>query len=64
MGDSWSRTGHEVRDATIASFKGLESDCEVLCGVRRGDEKCGADDLYVGASRAKRVLHVIRRTER
>lgn len=51
-----------VRYATIRGFKGLEADCVILCGVRTGDEMCSPADLYTGASRAKHILHVVRRS--
>ncbi len=52
-----------IRFSTIRGFKGLESDCVILSGIREGDDRCTGTDLYVGASRAKHILHMIRRTD-
>jgi superfamily I DNA/RNA helicase len=52
-----------IRFTTISSFKGLESDCVILCGVREGDDKAGPRYPYVGCSRAKHVLDVVRRSD-
>jgi len=62
-----ARTVHEpvpgaLRFATIGGFKGLESDCVIVFGVKEGDDKAEPRDLYVGCSRAKHVLHIVRRT--
>jgi superfamily I DNA/RNA helicase len=67
-GHPLARTVHEpvpgaVRFATIGGFKGLESDCVVVFGVRKGDDKAEPRDLYVACSRAKHVLHVVRRSD-
>ncbi|MEW4529182.1 NERD domain-containing protein [Maioricimonas sp. JC845] len=50
-----------IRYATIYRFKGLEADCALLTGFRRPEEGEPARELYVAASRAKMLLHVMYR---
>jgi hypothetical protein len=50
----------EVRFDSLYRFKGLEADCVILCDVPRGRSSRPALPLYVGASRARHELYVIR----
>lgn len=47
-----------IRFATIRSFKGLEADIVFLIGLKEGKQTCQDPDIYVGASRARFMLHV------
>lgn len=49
--------------ASLARFKGLESDAVVLVEVRAGSKACTERHLYVGASRARHVLIQLRYPE-
>jgi superfamily I DNA/RNA helicase len=49
---------HAVRYATIRSFKGLEADIVFLIGLKEWNQACTPSDVYVGASRARFLLHV------
>ncbi|QDU36963.1 Nuclease-related domain protein [Maioricimonas rarisocia] len=53
--------GAAIRYATIYRFKGLEADCAVLTGFRRPADGIPSRELYVAASRAKMLLHVMYR---
>lgn len=48
-----------VRIGTIQSFKGLEADCVILCGLDGHLMACKPANLYVGASRARSLLYVL-----
>ena len=52
----------KVRIGTIQSFKGLEADVVVLCGIDGGEHACTPANLYVGATRARSMLYVIQKT--
>jgi DNA polymerase III delta prime subunit len=52
-----------VRVGTIQSFKGLEADVVILCGVDGNLPACKPANLYVGASRARSLLYVIHHTD-
>lgn len=56
----YSRDAHEagVQFATIRSFKGLEADIVFLIDIKEGSRACTVPDVYVGASRARALLHV------
>jgi hypothetical protein len=49
----------KVRVGTIQSFKGLEADCVILCGIDGHPKACKPANLYVGASRARSLLYVM-----
>ncbi len=53
-------SGSKVRIGTIQSFKGLESDVVILCGIDGKLPGCSPANLYVGAMRARVMLYVIR----
>lgn len=59
---SWER-GDGILVTTIRAFKGLEADAVILVDVPAPDrnEQFTTTDLYVGCSRAKHLLAVIRR---
>ncbi|MEN0066971.1 MAG: DUF4062 domain-containing protein [Myxococcota bacterium] len=48
---------HEVLLASVSAFKGLESDGVVLCALRPHNQLRA--NLYVGASRARYLLHLV-----
>lgn len=48
-----------IRYATIYRFKGLETDCAILCGFNRRDDDRSRRELYVAASRAKALLFAL-----
>lgn len=50
----------KIRVGTIQSFKGLESDVVILCGIDGNVKACKPSNLYVGASRARSLLYVYR----
>ncbi len=54
------RAGECIWGSTVKSFKGMEADCIILSDIAqehlRGDSLA---DTYVGATRAKHLLHVI-----
>ena len=50
----------KVRVGTIQSFKGLEADVVILCGIDGHEKACKPATLYVGASRARSLLHLFR----
>lgn len=54
---------HTIAYRTIRRFKGLESPCVLLTGIRDHDPQCTPLDRYVAASRAKHLLHVFERSE-
>lgn len=49
----------KVRIGTIQSFKGLEADVVILCGIDGQLPACKPANLYVGASRARLMLYVL-----
>lgn len=51
---------NEVQFVSLRRFKGLEADAVILCDVKAGASTCTPKDLYVGTSRARHVLVVIR----
>jgi len=55
--------GDKVRFGTIHSFKGLEADVVILCGIDGKLPGCSPATLYVGATRARVMLQVIRQKE-
>jgi len=59
--DESTGTNHKdaVRYATLYRFKGLETDCAILTGFRRPKSEERARELYVAASRAKMLLHLM-----
>lgn len=54
---------NQVRMSTLHRFKGLEADAVILCDVVPGSPYQTPQHLYVGASRAKHVLYVLRAVE-
>ena len=53
-----------VRYATIYRFKGLETDCAILSGFDRPEPQQKSRELYVAASRARMLLHLIYRDDK
>jgi superfamily I DNA/RNA helicase len=51
------------RIGTIQSFKGLEADVVILCGIDGKLPGCSPANRYVGATRARVMLHVIKQRE-
>lgn len=51
----------KVRIGTIQSFKGLEADVVILCGIDGGAHACSPTNLYVGATRARSMLYVVKK---
>ena len=51
----------KIRVCTIQSFKGLEADVVILCGIEGHLPACKPANLYVGATRARSLLHVIQK---
>jgi hypothetical protein len=51
---------HEVVFSPLQRFKGLEADVVILCEVQTSDPACSPAHLYVGTSRARHVLVVLR----
>jgi superfamily I DNA/RNA helicase len=49
----------KIRVSTIQSFKGLEADVVILCGIDGHQPACKPSILYVGATRARSMLYVI-----
>ncbi len=47
-----------IQYATIRSFKGLETDIVLLIDIKESSKACTPADVYVGASRARYLLHV------
>lgn len=52
---------NQVRFVSLRRFKGLEADAVILCDVEEGTPYCSPNDLYVGTSRARHVLVIIRK---
>lgn len=52
-----------LRFSTIRAFKGLEADIVLLIGVRPDSPVCARQDLYVGGSRARYILHIFHRDD-
>lgn len=48
-----------VRVGTIQTFKGLEADVVILCGIDGKMPACKPANLYVGASRARSMLYLL-----
>lgn len=57
--DLSSAPAGKVRVGTIQSFKGLEADVVILCGVDGKMPACKPANLYVGASRARSMLYLL-----
>ena len=51
---------NEARFVSLRSFKGLEADAVILCDVSDNAAWCTAKDVYVGTSRARHALVVIK----
>lgn len=51
---------NEIRFTSLQKFKGLEADVLILCEVKRDDDTCSPNHLYVGTSRARHVLEIHR----
>jgi superfamily I DNA/RNA helicase len=52
--------GHgKIRIGTIQSFKGLEADVVILCGIDGYLPACSPTNLFVGATRARSMLYVV-----
>lgn len=49
----------KVRIGTIQSFKGLEADVVILCGIDGHQPACSPTNLYVGATRARSMLYMM-----
>lgn len=60
-----AKAANDIRFSTIQAFKGLEEECVLLTGVGIASENIDAEHerilTYVGASRAKLLLHVFHR---
>lgn len=52
-----------VRVGTIQTFKGLEADVVILCGIDGQLPACKPANLYVGASRARSMLYLLHHTD-
>lgn len=52
-----------VRIGTIQAFKGLEADVVILCGLDGKLPGCNPANLYVGATRARAMLQVIKQKD-
>ena len=50
----------KVPFCSLSSFKGLDADAVVLCEVTAGSQAATPAHLYIGSSRAKHVLQVLR----
>lgn len=62
-GDYAVTQNYEERDkklffSTIPAFKGLESEAVIICDFKRYDHDNNKNQLYVGMTRARSVLHV------
>lgn len=55
-----SSRNNKVCVGTIQAFKGLEADVVILCGIDGHLPACNPANLYVGATRARSMLFVIR----
>ncbi len=53
----------KVRIGTIQAFKGLEADVVILCGLDGKLPGCNPANLYVGATRARAMLQVIKQKD-
>lgn len=53
----------KVRIGTIQAFKGLEADVVILCGLDGKLPACNPANLYVGATRARAMLVVIKQKD-
>lgn len=54
----------KIRIGTIQAFKGLEADVVVLFGIDGGSHACRPANFYVGATRARAMLWVVKKRER
>lgn len=61
--DAVSGVQGKVRLSTIQSFKGLEADVVILCGIDGHQPACKPANLYVGATRARSLLYVIQKAK-
>jgi hypothetical protein len=57
--DMGSTDASRVRVGTIQSFKGLEADVVILCGLDGARPACKPANLYVGATRARSMLYLL-----
>jgi hypothetical protein len=57
--DLGTRGQGKVRIGTIQSFKGLEADVVILCGIDGHLPACSPANLFVGATRARSMLHTL-----
>ncbi|MBI4847005.1 MAG: NERD domain-containing protein [Nitrospirae bacterium] len=53
----------KIRVGTIQSFKGLEADVVILCSIDGHLPACKPSNLYVGATRARALLWVLKKKE-
>jgi DNA helicase IV len=53
----------KVRIGTIQTFKGLEADVVILCGIDGQLPACKPANLYVGASRARSMLYLLHHSD-
>jgi hypothetical protein len=51
---------NQIQLATLQSFKGLEADVAILCEVADGEPNTTSKHLYVGTSRARHLLAVLK----
>ena len=58
-----SAPGGKVRVGTIQTFKGLEADVVILCGLDGQLPACKPANLYVGASRARSKLYLLHQSD-
>lgn len=56
-------TATAIRIGTVQSFKGMEADVVILCGLDGHMPACSASNLYVGMTRARTMLYVIHHEE-
>jgi superfamily I DNA/RNA helicase len=52
---------NKIRVSTVQSFKGLEADVVILCGIDGHLPACKPANLYVGATRARSMLYVLQK---
>jgi len=58
--DAAKQKSGSVRFSSLRKFKGLEADAVILCEIDDGAQAPDPKLLYVGASRARLLLHVMR----
>jgi hypothetical protein len=59
--DAKKPSGIHIQYATVYRFKGLEADCAILTGFPRPLPELRSRKLYVAASHAKMLLHLMYR---